>query len=123
MRARRRITFRTPPAIRRFRPPETIDMNDHAFHAHRPRRTAAIANTLIAIALGTALAGCTTTPTAPPAVDLPAATIDHLDLDHWWTEFNEPALNALVDEALANNLDLRLAIARIDEARAGVTAA
>jgi outer membrane protein, multidrug efflux system len=98
-------------------------MNRHAFPPRRPRRTAALARTLTAVAFAAALAGCTTTPTAPPAVELPAATIDHLDLDHWWTEFNEPPLNGLVDEALANNLDLRLAIARIDEARAQVTAA
>jgi len=54
---------------------------------------AAVKSTLLAVALAAALAGCTTTPTAPPAVELPAATIGPLDLDHWWTEFNEPALN------------------------------
>src|SRR5690242_5410604 len=95
---------------------------NHARPTRRARR-ATIQSTLLAIALAAALASCTTTPTAPPAVELPAATIDHLDLDHWWTEFNEPALDALVDEALANSLDLRLAMARIDEARAQVTAA
>lgn len=82
-----------------------------------------IRKTLLTVALAAAIAGCTTTPTAPPAVDLPTPTIDHLELTHWWTEFNEPALDKLVDEALADNLDLRLAIARIDEARAQVTLA
>ena len=80
--------------------------------------------TLLIVAIASAIAGCaTTTPTSPPPVDLPPATIDHLELSHWWTEFDEPALDRLVDEALANNLDLRLAMARIDEARAQVTAA
>jgi multidrug efflux system outer membrane protein len=65
-------------------------------------------------------AGCTTTPTAPPALDLPAGAAVDLALERWWTEFNDPTLTALVDEALAHNLDLRAAIARIDLARAQV---
>src|SRR5690242_8938095 len=92
---------------------------NHARPTRRARR-ATIQSTLLAIALAAALASCTTTPTAPPAVELPAATIDHLDLDHWWTEFDEPALTALVDEALTNNLDLQAAMARIESARAQV---
>jgi multidrug efflux system outer membrane protein len=76
--------------------------------------------TLLVVALAASIAACTTTPTAPPAVELPAPTIDHLELAHWWTEFNEPTLNALVDEALANNLDLQAAMARIESARAQV---
>jgi multidrug efflux system outer membrane protein len=35
----------------------------------------------------------------------------------WWNQFNDPVLNALVDEALANNYDVRIAAARIDEFR------
>ena len=76
--------------------------------------------TLLVVAIAAALAGCTTTPTAPPVVELPAATVDHLELAHWWTEFNEPPLTALVDEALANSLDLQGAMARIETARAQV---
>ena len=40
----------------------------------------------------------------------------------WWQVFDDPALQALVREAVANNLDLRIAAARVDElrARAGV---
>lgn len=79
--------------------------------------------TLLIVALAAALAGCTTTPTAPPAVELPAPTIEHLDIAHWWTNFDEPALTALIDEALANNLDLQAAMARIETARAQVTLA
>jgi outer membrane protein, multidrug efflux system len=75
---------------------------------------------LLIFAIAASIAGCTTTPTAPPAVELPAATVDHLELSHWWTEFNEPALTALIDEALANNLDLQAAMARIETARAQV---
>jgi multidrug efflux system outer membrane protein len=79
--------------------------------------------TAVALALAASIfiiAGCTTTPTAPPTLDLPAGTGADPALERWWTSFNDPTLTALVDEALANNLDLRAAIARIDLARAQV---
>jgi outer membrane protein, multidrug efflux system len=40
------------------------------------------------------------------------------DLSEWWTTFNDPLLNSLVQRAVRSNLDLRLAEARIREARA-----
>jgi multidrug efflux system outer membrane protein len=36
----------------------------------------------------------------------------------WWQVFDDPALQTLVRESLANNLDLQLAVARVEEARA-----
>src|SRR5262249_40056174 len=36
----------------------------------------------------------------------------------WWQVFDDPALQALIRESLANNLDLRAAAARVEEARA-----
>jgi multidrug efflux system outer membrane protein len=36
----------------------------------------------------------------------------------WWQIFDDPTLRSLVDEALKNGFDARLAIARMDEARA-----
>src|SRR5512139_1404485 len=33
----------------------------------------------------------------------------------WWTSFGDPTLDALVTEALANNQDLRIAAARVDQ--------
>jgi outer membrane protein, multidrug efflux system len=46
-------------------------------------------------------------------------------LTDWWTEFNDPLLNTLVQRAVQSNLDIRLAEARIRESRAlrAVTAA
>src|SRR5918994_7890427 len=46
-------------------------------------------------------------------------------LTGWWTEFNDPLLNTLVERAVQSNLALRLAEARIRESRAlrAVTAA
>jgi NodT family efflux transporter outer membrane factor (OMF) lipoprotein len=40
------------------------------------------------------------------------------EVTHWWTVFNDPLLNSLVERAVQSNLDLRLAEARIREARA-----
>ena len=47
------------------------------------------------------------------------------ELARWWTEFNDPLLNSLVERAAQSNLDLYVAEARIREARAllGVTEA
>lgn len=40
------------------------------------------------------------------------------DLARWWSTLGDPVLERLIDGALAANLDLRVAAARIDEARA-----
>ncbi|MFZ6755434.1 efflux transporter outer membrane subunit [Undibacterium sp. Dicai25W] len=44
-----------------------------------------------------------------------SATMDYMA---WWKGFNDPVLNALLDEAHANNQDLLLAAGRVEEARA-----
>src|SRR5262245_30569202 len=36
----------------------------------------------------------------------------------WWQVFEDPDLQALIREAITNNLDLRVAVARVEEARA-----
>ena len=41
-----------------------------------------------------------------------------VELTRWWTAFNDPLLDSLVERAVRSNLDLRLAEARIREARA-----
>jgi len=37
---------------------------------------------------------------------------------NWWTIFNDAKLNELADQAIASNQDIKLALARVDEARA-----
>ncbi|MBL8397520.1 MAG: TolC family protein, partial [Candidatus Accumulibacter sp.] len=72
-------------------------------------------------ALLLSLAACQSTPVAPPALDLPTADATAApSLAHWWQHFDDPTLSALIDEALANNLDLRAAMVRVDLARANV---
>jgi NodT family efflux transporter outer membrane factor (OMF) lipoprotein len=78
-------------------------------------------------ALILALVACT--PTSVPVLrgDTPAdwhnasASIDAAapapDLRNWWTAFNDPELDRLVDAALADNLTIRQAVLRIEAAR------
>jgi multidrug efflux system outer membrane protein len=67
------------------------------------------------------LAGCAVTQPVPPRLDLPpgsATAAQNEALERYWTLFDDPVLDQLVDEAFANNLDLKSALARIDAARA-----
>lgn len=77
-----------------------------------------------AFALAALAAGCAVTQPKPPEVDLPAAQAptgaELRLLERWWLAFDDPALAALVDEALANNLDVASAFAHIELARAQV---
>lgn len=41
-----------------------------------------------------------------------------LELDHWWESFGDPTLSNLVQQGLEGSLDIRSAMARMDEARA-----
>ncbi len=71
--------------------------------------------------LSALLAGCAVNQPQPPQLDLPAPSATAAQnalLERWWTAFDDPALTALIDEAFANNLDLRGALARIEAARA-----
>jgi multidrug efflux system outer membrane protein len=75
--------------------------------------------------LAVALAGCALGPAYErPSAELPAAWVDtpaqgaKAPSARWWTLYGDPALEKLVDEALLNNQDLALAVARVDEARA-----
>lgn len=62
-----------------------------------------------------------------PELDLPAAwsastqaglAAGPTQLTQWWTSFEDPDLARLVERALTQNLDLRVAFARLEEARA-----
>ncbi len=78
---------------------------------------------LASLAIAAFVAGCAVTQPAPPKLDLPpgqATAAQNELLQHWWTAFNDPVLTALIEEAFANNLDLKQALARIDVARASV---
>ncbi len=80
-----------------------------------------------ALAAALLLAGCTTLapPLAAPALPVPAqyaeaaaAETAELAVPAWHDYFTDPALQAVIEQALANNRDLRLATLRVAEARA-----
>jgi NodT family efflux transporter outer membrane factor (OMF) lipoprotein len=41
-----------------------------------------------------------------------------IEKGEWWSSFQDPELNSLIERAAAQNLDLKLALDRVDEARA-----
>lgn len=56
-----------------------------------------------------------TQPTTEPATQPAAAPVD---LKRWWETFHDPTLDRLIAQGIASNLDVRLAEARVREARA-----
>lgn len=83
--------------------------------------------TLLPLAVALAAAGCSLAPApTPPPVTAPqlwraeagAPAPGAAVPADWWRAFADPALDALVAEALAANRDLARAVARVDEARA-----
>ncbi len=78
------------------------------------------------LAIAFALSGCAVGPNYQrPTVDLPASyqpaaanTTVAQATSRWWSIFNDPNLDRLMDEALNHNLDLVVAAARISEAEA-----
>lgn len=53
----------------------------------------------------------------PDAYSTPAAEGAVPDLQRWWTNFNDPQLDAIVDLALKQNLDIAQAVSRVRQAR------
>lgn len=83
--------------------------------------------------MAAALAGCAVgpdyvAPTLPlssaymgqAAIALRPRASDQAEADAWWRGFNDPLLNATIEQALAQNLDLAQAAARVSQARAGL---
>ncbi len=76
------------------------------------------------VAAGLGLAACTTVPSVPP----PSATVPPsfqtvlreagatVPLAHWWTALGDPVLNALVEQAQRDNLDVAVALQRLQQA-------
>ena len=93
--------------------------------------TSSMSAAAVAVALLSAgVAGCAAVgpnykrPDVAPAQEFrshvgPAEASSLADLP-WWQVFNDKSLQALIGEGLANNYDLRIAMARVDEASAQV---
>jgi NodT family efflux transporter outer membrane factor (OMF) lipoprotein len=88
---------------------------------------------MVAVSATALLEGCAVGPAyvrpqlpSPPAfmggaaVEANAATATRVDLVNWWRSFNDPLLASLVERALAQNLDLQQASARVMQSRAAL---
>ena len=76
------------------------------------------------------LACCTTVgptyqsprPELPVAWSAPVAEVANpvveAELSHWWTQFNDPQLDSLIERAVVANADIQIAAARVQQARA-----
>jgi len=82
----------------------------------------------VAVATSLALAGCTMGPDyVRPRVDAPAtfrfepaAAADTANTA-WWKQFGDPVLDQLIADALANNLNVKVAAANVEQASAILT--
>jgi multidrug efflux system outer membrane protein len=88
--------------------------------------SARIAGAIVAAAL--TAAGCAVGPNyVRPDIETPAkwridyASAAEVANTKWWEQFNDPALNALIETALRENRDVRIAAARIDQFRGALT--
>ncbi len=54
------------------------------------------------------------------ALDDPSFTPDAADIADWWTVFNDPVLTSIIERAQEGNKDLKVALARVEEARVRV---
>jgi NodT family efflux transporter outer membrane factor (OMF) lipoprotein len=96
--------------------------------------TRGIRFTLLAATLTGALSGCTVgpnfekpnpslpekwiAPTTAPTTQQSIVAAEPVNLTKWWTTLNDPALNDLIERAIASNLDLKQAAARVRQSRA-----
>src|SRR5512135_463897 len=96
---------------------------------HPPRRMSeADMQRTIVIVLMLLLTGCMVGPDyTRPSIDVPSAFLyeekearDTANTE-WWKQFQDPVLDALIAEALANNRNVRIAAANIEQAAAVLT--
>lgn len=83
---------------------------------------------ILSLSLASLVAGCATGPDyqlrGPAELGIPQSYRDDTSVPlspeamaNWWTQLGDPALNALIERAIANNLDLVQATARLRQAR------
>jgi outer membrane protein, multidrug efflux system len=85
-------------------------------------------SSIAVVSLFLLLAGCTVGPNYKrPQVSVPkqwtvaparGTSTTQPETDEWWSSFQDPELNSLIERAVGRNLDLKLALERVQEARA-----
>src|SRR5438552_2548392 len=99
---------------------------------YRSRGTSARAIRPLALAALAFISACSAPPVQPPAPSVPLAAAftqarpteakDTAPNAAWWAGWGDPMLTALVEEALAANHDVAIALQRVTQARAGADA-
>src|SRR4030081_248110 len=86
---------------------------------------ASVRNGAVALLLAVPLSACMVGPDylrpevdVPPAWRLGATEAGEISNIAWWDQFQDPVLSNLVRTALANNKDLEIATANVDQAAA-----
>ncbi|WP_119035403.1 efflux transporter outer membrane subunit [Hephaestia caeni] len=105
-------------------------MTNDESSVRRAQRIRPLLASLSALALAACAVGPDYVAPVPPAAssgpfiaaDNPAVSTDPV-AENWWRLYDDPVLDGLVEDALAANTDLRVAIANIARARAGLKAA
>ncbi len=80
------------------------------------------------LAVSLLFSGCTVGPDYQPpdtekniqirSIQYPELRFEQTDLSHWWDIFNDTHLSLLINRAERNNLNLKIMLAKVDEARA-----
>ena len=90
-----------------------------------------IKNMVATLLVATSLSACAVgpdyvAPTPPATANAPFAGVQSAEVtnawpdDNWWRLYKDPVLDGLVTDALAANTDVRVAVARIEKARANL---
>ncbi|TDV03514.1 efflux transporter outer membrane subunit [Paraburkholderia caballeronis] len=100
----------------------------HETASHRARHGSTIRRAAVTVSLAAVLlSACSSVVRVdvPPQREIPAGFQQAppgdgapTDLAHWWRQWQDPVLTQYIDDALAANTDLRIATARVREARA-----
>lgn len=92
--------------------------------AHVIRIKLGSTNLLVLLLLSFFMGGCSSLPSVGPDYEqpdlpnVPQAETNAVDITAWWDQFGDPTLTEMVNRALENNHDLKLAVARVRQARA-----
>ncbi|MDP3008463.1 MAG: efflux transporter outer membrane subunit [Methylococcales bacterium] len=78
-------------------------------------------NKLLAVSIAALLSGCTVGPDyVKPEIDTPKqwrnkANTQNTTNSQWWKQLGDPVLNRLIELAIQDNYDLKIAVARVDQ--------
>ena len=112
----------------RIEPGHRSEVDETAAISRLAKSSGERATTLTAVGFSLLMFGCSVGPNyQKPDLGAPTNWLEGqqtgiksepAELARWWTAFNDPLLNSLVERAVQSNLDLRIAEGRIREARA-----